>query len=1192
MAEHPVENLASIGSRRLLAAWLIAAGAATALSQDVIPKPDDAPPPLEAEESLWRIRVPEGFRLELVASEPLVREPSGVCWDERGRLFVCELHGYNLEGQYDIEALNRTGQLDRIVRRIQADEGAKAAAKAGTYGTVKRLVDSDGDGRFDRSEVWADRLPPCYGICPARGGAIVACAPDIVYLADRDGDGEAEVREMIFSGFPTGPLERGINGPQWGIDGWIYFGRGHGGGRITGPHLAKPVNLPNTDFRIRADGSAIEPVSGGTGTIGFCFTESGERFVASTRSPLFVAPLPWRYLARNADVAAPRLEQAVLSDQRVYPISRPHPWRSRRARDPGFSRFYTERYGQEETAPNGYFTSACSPLVYRDRALPGLEGQLLLCEPAQNLVHRAIVERDGLRVSLRRVPEESASEFLASSDPWFHPIVLSHGPDGAVWIVDFYREIIEDYSAIPRYLQQQYGLVRGQDRGRIYRLVHEQMLQAPPADMSRLSTAELVREIAGPWLWRRQTAARLLAERHEAAAAEGLEQVVREAADSEAVLKALYTLESLGSLRNELLVGALAHAAPAVRLHALRLADVRFVQNAALLEAALGLIDDPSPEVGLQLALSLGESREARTIPALARLARERDVDWLHDAVLSSVAGRAGRLLAELLQGQPPEARTADRADPPGLGHARQLLGPLCAAIASRRDPQELSAAIELIASVRDQDIQANCLEGLRSRFESPVELALNEAARRALKRLATAENRNNESRSTAQALVGLLRLESPAERRSRLSRAARALTDPQLPAETRLTALEQFAVEPDPGVISTLADSFAAATPQLRSAILDAAFARRDRLPVLVEALEQRRIPVSALTAAQRRLLIEHTSGEVQQRADRLFEQSAKTGAEDLPRYLAALKAPRNTERGEKVFRERCADCHQAHGIGFALGPDLTAEFQRAEETIIRDILAPGDAIASGYAGYTIVTNAGRILNGLIAGESANSLLVRQPRGTEFMVLRKDIELLKASAVSLMPEDLVKVLTPEDAADVIAWLRQPPSRLMLLDDDPALAAALNEGAGTAAFVADDKFVGRAALRVTPPQRYSPRIAGWSFRIRKEPSPGEFRYLRFAWKADGAHGVMIELADNGAWPSAGEARCRYYAGRNTTGWQAIEIAAEAPGEWTVVTRDLWKDFGDSELTGIAPTAMGGDALFDAVELLRTLDESR
>src|SRR5688572_15617566 len=176
------------------------------------------------EQTAASYRLPEGFRLEVVASEPLIASPSAVCWDERGRMFVSELHGYNLEGQLDIEELNKTGKLDTKVRRVQAEDRFKQAAERGTYGVVKLLHDIDGDGRMDRADVWATNLPPAYGLVAARGGVIVACAPTIMFLADRDGDGRAEIQEALFDGFKTGALERGINAPQWGMDGWIYFG--------------------------------------------------------------------------------------------------------------------------------------------------------------------------------------------------------------------------------------------------------------------------------------------------------------------------------------------------------------------------------------------------------------------------------------------------------------------------------------------------------------------------------------------------------------------------------------------------------------------------------------------------------------------------------------------------------------------------------------------------------------------------------------------------------------------------------------------------------------------------------------------------------------------------------------------------------------------------------------------------------
>lgn len=1161
-----------------------------------ISKPDDAPPALPAEQSLAAFQVPAGFRLELVAAEPLLREPSGVCWDERGQLFVSELHGYNLEGQYDIEELNRSGELDRVVRRVQADERHKQAAEAETYGTIRRLIDSDQDGRIDRAEVWADRLPPCLGICPARGGIIAACQTEIWFLADRDQDGEAEVRELLFAGFQKGPLERSINCPQWGPDDWVYFGRGAGGGTIHGKYLAQPVELPGTDFRIKPDGTAIEPVTGSTATMGFAFTEAGDRFTISTRTPgIFVAPIPWNDLARNPDVAATSLQESATADQRVYPTSRPHPWRTRRAEDPGFAKYYSDRYGIEESAPNGYFTSACSPLVYQDTALPGLRGQLLACEPAQNLIHRSLIRRDGARLTLQRPSDEAKTEFLTSSDPWFHAIAMAHAPDGSLYIVDFYREIIEDYSAIPRYLQQLYGLVAGREHGRLWRLTHDAKLPTPAADMSRLGPEALAAEIASPHHWRRTTARRLIVEGGLRPAAAALTRISRESPEPVAVINALQTLDGLGLLGPIAVAGSLEHADPGVRRMALRFAE-RWIDadpnDAALaadaraavgrirelvFESPEGLVTDPEPMVRLQLALSLGESADPRSLRTLARLAREHAAEpWMTLAILTAVPGRAGALLGELLD------------HPQGLSDASLLLEPLCLAIANRRDGEELSAAIVTIDGAVDDATRASCLRGLGAGLRTPVDVAISDAARQAVRRLT--QSADDAVRAEALPLITRLQLETAAERSARLAVASATIADVQLSADQRLAALAHLADSNESASTTVLIETLATSTPKLREAILAAILGRSDRLPKLLDAIEAQTIPPATLTAVQRETLLRSPRPEIRDRAAKLFELSAGNSGPVLARYVEGLKLPRDVAHGEQVYRQKCANCHQAHGLGHSVGPDLSAEFQRAEETILRDVVAPSDNLSAGYETYTIATTSGRVSTGLLATETPTSLTLRQAEGKEETVLRKDLELLRAMSVSLMPEDLIESVSPQDLADLLAWLRRPPSTVMLIDENRSFAQALNEGDGVAEFLADDAYRGQLALRLTPPQRYSPRIAGWEYRIRENPGPGEYRYLRFAWKSPAAAGVMIELAADGRWPAAEESRWRYHAGKNLTAWQSTSIDESAPRQWTVVTRDLWQEFGDFTLTGIAPTPMGAPALFDAFELLREVSQ--
>lgn len=824
--------------RALAATWLLLAPCGLA----EIPHPTDAPGALPPDESARKFGLPPGYAIKLVASEPLIAEPTGVCWDEHGRLFVCELHGYNVEGQVDVDELNKTGQLDLEVRRIHASDDAKRRAAAETYGTVKLLTDTDGDGVMDKAEPWGERLPPCYGVVPARGGIIVACAPDIVFLKDCDGDGKADVRETLFTGFTTGALERGINAPTWGEDNWIYFGRGWPGGTIRGPHLAKPVTLPATDFRIRADGSAIEPVSGSTKTIGMTFTAGGDRFVTdTTHAGMFVTPIPWHYLARNPDAAAPVLDTPASDEIRVFPQSAVHPWRVKREQIAEYFALY-KKVSLSDAVASGYFTSTCGPLVYQDAILPGLQGHYLACEPAQNLVHRSEVVRDGTRLRLRRVKAEEQSEFLASRDAWFHPVSLATTPDGCVAIVDFYREIIEDYSAIPRHLQQQYGLLHGKDLGRIWKLVPAEGRLAPGRDLATLDEAALLSELGSSLSWRRRTAQRLLEER--------------------------------GKLPADFYVGRWQREDPDGKAIALRAADRDFGKAAKDIEEELlsgAAIGQAAPQVALQIALSLGQSRSPRVATALAEVARlHGDLAWMDAAIASSAAGREMEILSGL-------------AGNPGKG--LPVMVNLAGVIAGRGDPKEISHAIEILGKA-----------GFAGKPLEILSLGLEET----------------------KPLAGLAPVPEPVP-------------------------------------------------------------------------------PTVAQNAA--------------------WEKK-------VPGVLAAFQQTPNLDEGRLFFQAICGSCHRSHGLGNSVGPDLDAEFQRAPEVILRDVLFPSEAARPGYETMMVKTPRGEALLGVTASDSPTSLTLRMPGGIERTVLRKRADIRTLRNVSLMPAGLGESLTPGQIANIIAFLR------------------------------------------------------------------------------------------------------------------------------------------------------------------------
>jgi putative membrane-bound dehydrogenase-like protein len=1052
---------------------------------------------------------------------------------------------------------------------------------------------------------------------------IVLCAPDIIYLADRDGDGNADVKETLFTGFGVYEMWSRISNPRWGIDNWIYAAGGiQSGGTIRGPHLAGDVRIGATSFRFKADGTAIEPTSGSSSGFGLALNDWGDRFlVTNQQHALFVAPLPHRYLARNPYYAAPNVVVNVSTyghPARVFPASQPHPWRLARSNDPAWVKFY----GVAEATANGFFTAASGQTIYRaDRFPPEFRGNHFSVDNAQNLIHRCLLEPQGVGYAVRRPHADEQTEFLTSTDNWFRPVNLTIGPDGALYVVDMYREIIEDYSAIPRYLQQLYmeSLVAGGDRGRIWRIVPEGTPGVAPFDLSSAPVSRLTAELANSNAWRRSTAQRLLVERGDQSVAVPLAELATSGTTPQARLHAIYALEGLGSLTPQIVERALQDSHFAVRMRALGLGERWLQERPTLVHQILRMVDDDHPRVRLQLALTLGEVQTADAAEALARLAaRDGSDPWMRAAFLSSSGETAHRLLATILS----------EDDSPGGSGA--LLHPLGSIVGARHRDEEISSVLTAVAELdADEDAarRCNCLEGLIEGLQrgKPKMLAA-AGGRQALRVLLI--SRSSEVRRLALQTAGLVRLEESQEMQAALAAAAKTalddsrglderlaavaltasapyemvapvveqLLEPQQPLDLQIAAVEALSAVDDPRVAPLLLEGWQAKTPKVQEAAMDAVFRRQDRLSALLDAIQSAAIPRWSVDRARCEQLRESAVKQIRDRARTLLAEQGvrKDRNEIMAPYLAALAESRDDKRGKQVFEKQCSKCHRLQDKGYTVGPELSSTTRRSDETLVADVLDPSSQITAGFNNYTIVTEAGRIFTGVLAAETATSVTLRREEAKEDTILRKDVDEMAASSISMMPENLEKEVSPQDVADLIAYLRvavgsELPSKITLFEDDRGFVDQLDRGDGRATIETADRVSGSVALRITPPQRWSLRIPGWEYRVAEDPQPGEFRYLSFAWKSVGAEGVMIELAADGKWPPADKPVWRYYSGRNTTGWAARQVSPESPGEWTEVTRDLWKDFGSFTLTGIAPTAMGGDALFDRIELLRSID---
>lgn len=1021
--------------RRQLISSAIIFGLSTTPCWSEIKKAGDAPQPLSPEESAKRIRLPEGFQIELVASEPIVEEPSCVAWDEHGRLFVCELHGYNIEGHIDTEELNKTGKLDKTVRRVrwefQGGPIAEAAAKRQT-GKVKLLTDTNGDGLMDKATVWADDLPPCYGIVPANGGIIVTCAPHIMFLADRDGDGKPEVRETLFTGFKINTIERGINNPIWGLDGWIYVGSGGGGGTITGPRLKAPFKLGNSDFRIRPDGSAIEQVNGSVSTFGLTMNDLGDRFPSSGgTSARYALPLPRHYLARNPYVPSPGGTQIASDYNRGFRISDPHPWRVKRRSDPAWVKFY----GDRETNSN-FFSGGCSATYYGGTLFPQqYHGNLFYCEPSLNIIHRSVLTRDNSGYKASRAPDEKDSEFLASTDQWFRPMNLRIGPDGALYIVDMYREIIEDYSAIPRFLQQQYGLDQGKAHGRIWRLSPKDAELSAAPIFSKLDGAELAAELASGNPWRRETAQRLLIERADKNAANSLAEHLE--GNWRGTIRALNTLAEIDALSPSHVLTALGHEHYGVRIHALRKAEPFLAENEEVRGRVFSMADkgDPDSSVRLQIALTLGALQSEESAARLASLLHQHGKDrWMESAILSSANGENGSWLARWRAIPSLGITMAGRRDSNAVMH--QLLrlnhtGPeetisfLKGLIdgASQGDKpwpeppngwDSMATQLAIMMINGDPELRKFATEfAAKLPFDSSpfVEKFLESAKRQAL---------DDDARlSIRVSAIGMLSI-APYET---LSPVALKLLEPKQAPSLQQAAIVALGKSQDLRVARDLINSWASLTPACRITALEVLLAQKNRFPAFIDALEKKTIHPGDLSLVQREKLIQSEHGE---RAKKLFASVANSAdlAKRIDRYRKALSVRRDETKGKTIYDQNCLICHKLGKKGNEIGPSLASIAGKPDEAILSDILDPNGKIDPEFKLYLVTTSNGSSHAGILADESATSLTLKRSDGKNEVILRKDIATMTASEVSLMPDNLHEQITPEEMADLIAFLR------------------------------------------------------------------------------------------------------------------------------------------------------------------------
>jgi putative membrane-bound dehydrogenase-like protein len=908
---------------------------------------------------------------------------------------------------------------------------AGVATGVSTSGRVKVLEDRDGDGFYETSQTFADNLRFPTSVMPWKDGVLVADAPNIFFIHQPRIGGPA-VRKTLYTGFTLDNIQQLINSLQWGMDNWVYGCAGSKGGTIRSAEKPEqpPVTLRSRGVRFRPDQpGSLEPTSGG-GQFGLAPDDWQHWFTATNSQHLRNIILPDHYLRRNPSLPVSAVTLDIPDHGaacKVHRISPFEAWRvertTRRASGPD-----AQRFPSTELVPGGYITSACSPMVYAaDLFPPAYRGNTFVCDPANNVVHRDILVPHGATFVAKR--GDADHEFFASTDTWCRPVNLTLGLDGALYVVDFYREVIETPLSLPDDIKKKLNL-ESRGRGRIWRIVPEGVKPIKRPGRDALTTELMVKGLEDGNLAWRLTMQRLFVEGQIRGAEPALTKLAREGTPPQGRAHALWTLDGLDALPEVLIEQALKDPEAGVREQALRLADRRLAGSERLRAAVAGLADDPSAQVRFQLAFTLGQAESPELVAALAAIARRDVADpWTQTAVLSSAARTAAALLEALVHDKAFTSKAS--------GSHVQLLTRLAALVGARTAESDLARALKLLDPA--QEIPAICqvaiLQGLGQGLQNsarplaqlweqpPPQLkgAVERAGPFFVQAAATARARTRplDERVAAIRLLGYGPFATA-------SPPLAELLGPQQPKEVQLAAIRSLSLFDQPKVAQMLLAGWNSYSPGARRDVLEALFARPERLTGLLDAIEKKQVIAGQLEPARLEQLRKHSNGKVRARAQVLLAGLATPDRKNvLQEYQTSLDLRGDAARGKAVFKKTCATCHRLENEGVEVGPDLLSALRnKTREGLLIDILDPSREVDPRYLNYLVTTKAGRAFTGMIAAETASSITLRRAEKAEDTILRSDIDEIQATAKSVMPEGLEMQLNKQDVADVIAYLQ------------------------------------------------------------------------------------------------------------------------------------------------------------------------
>ncbi len=943
------------------------------------------------EEAVKTFEVAAGFRMELVAHEPDVTDPVAACFDENGGMYVAEMIDYPYRPQ------------------------------AGSpLGRVRYLVDEDNDGRYEQSSIFADEIAWPTGVAPYKGGVFVAAAPDIWYLRDTDGDRVADGRRKVFTGFGDRNQQGGINNLVWGIDHKIYGAGSVNGGNVK--RVAAPdepaIELSGRDFRFDPTTEKFETITGRQ-QFGNAFDNWFNRFVCSESNPLVHEVLPQEYVSRNPYLAVSEgmndLAPGVTPIFRISPVERWRQIRSTRRLAAG------ERGIDSAGLSQNVIDAAAGLAVYRGHAYPeNYQGEVFVGCSQNNLIHHRRLIPDGVTFRSERV--ETDTEFVRSTDTWFRPVNCINAPDGTLYVLDMSREVIESIH-ISSDVVKHLDLTNGRDKGRIYRLAPAGFQSPRQPRLARATSQELVELLEHPGGWWRDTATRLLFERQDQSVVPILARRLRESNSDVGRLHLMGTLAGLDALTDEVLLVVLADRSARVREHAVRLAATRVSGSHELRDAVQKLAGDDDPRVRFQVVFLLGEWKDAEASRGLAEIAARDLADpWLRTAVLSSCWERSGELLAALLAQsgwrELPQAATwcVELATIAGAHNDRAEVEKTLALARAAAESNRGVASALVLGLGRGLARADSSLSAVQSNVDSPTSAYLKQIKDECLAQIAQAEAPLGDQL----AAVSLLNCfdDEP------VTDAVLQLIDSEQPESLQSAALALLGRRTRSEIAERLIAVWPASSPKLQEQIITVLTGRPAWAGELLAACRDGQIVPAQVSGSQRSALLGHADLAIRQLAEELFASNEERSAA-IARYTAEMPKDASGQRGALVFEQRCATCHRLGDRGAVVGPNLALVRNRTPQALLEAILDPNREVQPGFVNYVALDDAGRTVTGILSADSPTSITLTRDKGETETLLKQNLEALRSTGKSLMPEGLEKDISPAQMADLLSFLTE-----------------------------------------------------------------------------------------------------------------------------------------------------------------------